>query len=122
MGDDLGLHHPENPKASTLSGQLQTMSEHHFPAPAQLILHRVPRLVVGGHSHSLRLTGLDKSLPLTCQQQSMLNYKKRVYSAHMKGTPQIFSLGDKGGCATGPYRIPTVLGHTTKTWSHNSST
>ena len=26
-------------------------------------------------------------------------------------------MGDKGGCATGPYRTPTTLGHTTKTES-----
>ena len=28
----------------------------------------------------------------------------------MKGAPQISSLGDRGGCAIGPYRIPTILG------------
>ena len=28
----------------------------------------------------------------------------------MKGTPCIPSLGDRGGCAIGPYRIPTILG------------
>ena len=27
-------------------------------------------------------------------------------------------MSDRGGCATEPYRIPTTLGHTTKTWSH----
>ena len=26
-------------------------------------------------------------------------------------------MGDRGGCATGPYRTPTTLGHTTKTES-----
>ena len=35
----------------------------------------------------------------------------------MKGIPQIPSLGDRGGCATGSYRTPTTLGHTTKTQS-----
>ena len=98
------------------------MLEHYLPAPTQLILHRVPRLVVSGHSHSLRLTGLDKSLPLTCQQQSMLNNKERVYSAHMKGTPQVPSLNDSRDCATRTYRTPATLGHTTKTGSHTSST
>ena len=32
------------------------------------------------------------------------------------------SLGDKAGCATGPYRTPTALGHSTKTGSYRSST
>ena len=49
---------------------------------------------VGGHSQSLQLTGLGKSLPLTCQQQPRLNYK-RVYSAHKKGTPGVPSLCDR---------------------------
>ena len=26
----------------------------------------------------------------------------------MKGTPQVPRLGDRGGCATGPYRIPYI--------------
>ena len=85
-GADLGLYHPGNPRASAPSGQLQTMSEHHHPAPAQLIL-RWQRLVVSGHSQSLQLTGLGKSLPLTGQQQSRLNYTRRVYSSNKKGTP-----------------------------------
>ena len=40
----------------------------------------------------------------------------------MKGILQVPRLGDRGGCATGPYRTPTTLGHTTKTGSHSSST
>ena len=82
------------------------------------------RLVVSGHRQSLQLIGLGKPLPLICQQQPRLNYKGRVYSAHTKGAPRVHSLGDRGGCATGPYRTPTTLGHTTKTsktWSHSSS-
>ena len=105
VGADLGLHHPGNPRV-----------------PAQLILYRMWRLVVSSHSQSLEFTGLGKSFPLTCQQQSRLNYKKRVYSVHMKGTPRVPSLGHRGGCATGPSRTPTILGHTTKTQSHSSST
>ena len=89
VGADLGFHHPGNPRACAPSGQLQTISEHHHPAPAQLIFHRGQRLVVSGHSQSLKLTGLYKSLPLTCQQQSRLNYERTVvYSAHTKGTPE----------------------------------
>ena len=42
-------------------------------------------MVVSGHSQSLQLTGLDKFLPLICQQQPRLNYKRRVYSAHTEG-------------------------------------
>ena len=86
-GADLGLHHTGNLRASTPSGQLQTMSEHHHPALAKLILFGGQRLVVSGHSQSLKLTGLSKCPPLTCQQQSRLNYKRRVYLAHIKGAP-----------------------------------
>ena len=71
-------------------------------------------MVVSGHSQSLQLTGLGKSLPFICQQQPRLNYKRKVYSAHMEGVPQVYSLGDRGGCTTGPYRTPTTLGHATK--------
>ena len=84
---DLSLHHPGNPKASTPSAQLQTTMEYHHPTPTQLILHGGWRLVVSGHSQSLQLTGLGKSLPLICQEQLRLKYKRRVYSAHREGTP-----------------------------------
>ena len=83
---DLGLYHLGNPRASGPNGQLQTTSEHHHPAPAHLILHGGQKLVVSGHSQSLQLTGLGKSLPLICQQQPRSNYKRRMYSAHTKGT------------------------------------
>ena len=87
LGADLGLHHLGNTRASTPSGQLQAMSEDHCPAPAPLILHGGQSLVVSGHSQSLHLTGLGKSLHLSGTQQSRINYKRRVYSAHRKGTP-----------------------------------
>ena len=48
------------------------------------------------------------------KKQPRLHYKRRMYSAHMKGAPRVPSLGDRGGCATGPCRTPTALGHTTK--------
>ena len=70
------------------------MSKYHHPAPAQLILHGGQRLVVSGHSQSLQLNGLGKSLTLTYQQQSRLSYKRGVYSANMMGIPQISSLVD----------------------------
>ena len=35
---------------------------------------------------------------MTCQQQSRFNYKRRVYSAHRKGTPQGPRLGYGGLC------------------------
>ena len=85
QGADLGLHHLGNHRASTPCGQLQTTLEHHHSAPAQLILHSGQRLVVSDHSQSLQLTGLCKSLPLTCQKQPRLNYKTRECSAHMEG-------------------------------------
>ena len=115
VGADLDLHHAGNPMARAPSGQLQTMLEHQHPAPAQLILHGKQRLVVSGHSQYLQLTGLGKSLPLICQKQPKLNYKRRVYSAHMKGAPPVPSLGNRGSYDTGPYRTPTTLSHTAKT-------
>ena len=42
--------------------------------------------MISGHSQSLQLTGLGKHFALSSQQQSRLNYKTRVYSAHTKGT------------------------------------
>ena len=100
VGADLGLHHLGNARASVPSGQLQTTLEHHHPAPVQLILHGRQRLVVSGHSQSLQLTGLTISFPLICQKQPRLIYVRRVYSAHMKGAPQVPSLDDRGDCAT----------------------
>ena len=73
----------QNPRFCTPSRQLQTSLEFHQPAPAQLILHGGQRVVHSGHSQSLQLTALGKPLPLTCQQQSRLNYKRRLYIAHM---------------------------------------
>ena len=122
VGADLGLHHLGSPRACVWSEQLQTTSEHQHPAPAQLIHHGGWSLGVNGHSQSLQLTGQAKSLPLACQQKPSLNFKRKVYSAHTKGTIQVSSLSERGGCATGPYRTPTTLGHTTKTESHRSST
>ena len=92
VGADPGLYHLGNSRACTPSGQLLTMSEHHHPAPARLILYRGWRFVASGHSQSLQLTGLGKSLPLTCQQQSKLNYKRRVFSAQMEDTPRVPNL------------------------------
>ena len=68
----LGLHHLGKARACVPSGQLQTTLEHHHPAPAQLMLPRGQKLVVSSQSQSLQLTGLGKSLPLTCQQQEGL--------------------------------------------------
>ena len=80
VGADLALKHPGNPRACAPIGWLWTTWEQHHPAPVQLILHRGWRVVVSDHSQSLQLTGLGTSLPLTCQQRSRLNYKRRVYS------------------------------------------
>ena len=78
VGVELGLYHPGNPRAFAPSGQLQTTSNDPHPAPAQLILNGGQRVLVSGHSQSLQLTDLDKSLPLACQQQSELNYMRCV--------------------------------------------
>ena len=37
----------------------------------------------------MRHIGLGKSLPLICEKQPRLNYKRRVYSAYMKGAPRV---------------------------------
>ena len=87
VGAELGLYHLGKPRACIPSGQIQTMSEHHYPAPTQLILHRGWKFVVSAYSQSLQLTGLGKSLPMICQQQPRLNYKRKVYSVHMEGAP-----------------------------------
>ena len=121
VGADPGLHYLGNLRDCAPSGQLQTTVEYHHPALAQLILHGGQSLVVSGHSQFLQLTGLGKFLPLICQQQPSLNYKRRVYSTHMKGAPQVPRFGHRRGCATGLYRTPTTLGHVTKTGSHSSS-
>ena len=41
--------------------------------------------MVSGHSQSLQLNGMGKSLLLIYQQQPRLNYKRRVYSVHTEG-------------------------------------
>ena len=66
-------------------------------------------MVVSGHSQSLQLTGLGKSFPLICEQQSKLNYKRRLYSVYKQGAPGVPSLDDRGGYATPLYRLPTML-------------
>ena len=53
-------------------------------------------------------------------KQPSPNYKRRVYSDHMEGTSCVRSLSDRGGCATGPYKTPTVLNHAAKTGSHRA--
>ncbi|KAF6104320.1 hypothetical protein HJG60_011292 [Phyllostomus discolor] len=80
------------------------------------------RAEVSGQQPVLAADWLRYLSPIDYQEQSRLNYKRRVYSAHTKGTSQVLSLGDRRGCATGVYRTPTTLGHTTKTGSHSSST
>ena len=106
----------------------QWTATHHVEAlpPCPCTADPPQRVEVGvsGHSQSLQLTGLGKYLPLTCQQHQRTTTRRgrRVYSAHMKGTSRVSSLGDRGSCATGPCRTPTTLGYTTKTWNHSSST
>ena len=51
--DDPDLYQLENPRAYAPSGRLQTTSEQHHPAPAQLTLHGGQRFVVSGHRQSL---------------------------------------------------------------------
>ena len=72
-----------------------TATDHVRTQPPCPCMANLPwRVEVGGqcHSQSLQLTGLGKSLPLTCQQQSKLNYKRRVHPTHMKEPFQVPSL------------------------------
>ena len=74
--------------------------------------------MVSGHSQSLQLTGLGKPLPLICQQQPRLNYKRSMYSVHMKGAPRAPSLWMIGEAVPlDPIGHLTTLGHTTKSQS-----
>ena len=84
--NDLGLPHLGNPRASAPSGKLQTMSEHHNPALGQLILHGGQRLAVSGHSQSLQVTGLSKSLPLILAA-TKAQLQEEGIPTHTKGTP-----------------------------------
>ena len=72
-----------------------TATDHVRTQPPCPCMANLPwRVEVGGQCHSqyLKLTGLGKSLPLTCQQQSKLNYKRRVHPTHMKEPFQVPSL------------------------------
>ena len=89
VGADLGLHHPGNPRAYTPSGQLQNTLESEHPTPAQLTLHGGQRFVVSGHSQSLHLTGLGKSLPTAIKA---LLQEEGVPSPH-KGSTSSTQLG-----------------------------
>ena len=60
--------------------------------------------MVSGHSQSLQLTALCKSLSLIFQKQPRINYQRRVYSAHGKGVPRVCGLVERGGYAMGVYR------------------
>ena len=42
-----------------------------------------------------------------CQQQSRLNYKSRVYTAHTGGAPGVARYNEWGSCVIEPYRTPT---------------
>ena len=57
-----------------------------------------------------------------CEEQSSFNYNRRMYTAHTGGAPWVPSLSNRGGCATGTYRAPTILGHSTKLGRCSSST
>ena len=72
-----------------------TATDHIRAPPSCLCTADLPwrvEVVVRGHSQSLQLTGLGKSLSLTCQQQPRPSYKRRVYSDHMKGAAGVPSL------------------------------
>ena len=120
VGNDLGLHHPGKPRACTLSGQLQTTSEHHHPAPAQLIFHKGWRLVVNGDSWSLPLTTWvnPSHWPANTNQGSTTRGRCTQPTQGVHPEYPAWVIGE----AVGPYRTPTTLGHATKTGTHSSST
>ena len=105
---DLGLYHLGNPKARTPSGQVQIMLENHHPAPAQLILHS------GQWSQpTLAADWPGKIPPIDLTTATKAHLQEEGVLSPQKGAPQVPSLGDRGGCAIGPYKTPT-LGHATK--------
>ena len=62
---------------------------------------------------------------LGCANSNQGSTTQRVYTAYRVGTPWVPSLGNRGGCATGPHRIPTTLSysiHPIKPGKHSSST
>ena len=85
----------EKPRTCAPSGQLQTVLEHH---PTTSTNHGVRWLLARGHSQFYQLSGLGKSLPLTCWQQARLTYKRRECSAHTKGATRVHSLGNGEAC------------------------
>ena len=105
---------------------MQCTATNHVGAPTSCLctVDLTKKEDVGGQwsKPDLAVDWLGKIPPIDLPQQLRLNYKRRVYSAHMKGAPQVHSLGDRGGCVIGPYRTPTILGYATKTGSHSSST
>ena len=121
-------HCPTTSTSDTIRGQTQQVPERRWSnsysvgwAPAQPILH-------GGHWSQPVLAAVrsrDKLFPLMCQQQSRLNYNRRVYKP-LQGVggmcPSSAQPGWLGGCATGPYRTPSTLGHTSKPGRCSSST
>ena len=89
-------------KPQALNTQWTATDHSGAPPPCPCTANPQRRVVVSGHRQSLLLTGLDKSLPLICQQPPRLNYKRRVHSAPTEGTPQAPSLGDGEAVPLGP--------------------
>ena len=119
VGDDIGLYYL---KPQSLSTQWTATDHGGAPPPCPCTADPLQRAEVGGHSQSLKLTGLRKSLPLTCQQQSGSTTTGGCTQSIQREHLKCAGLDDREGCATGPYKIPAILGHTTKTGSHSSST
>ena len=81
-------------------------------------LHGSSHTVDGVEPHSKLAQG---SIPCTNRPTAITQLQQE--DAHTpKDIPGAPSLGDQGDCTTGLYRPPTLLGHTTKTENHSSST
>ena len=94
------------------------------PVPWSGPLHNWSSMVVGGWwsvvtaspCSWLACVNPSHDLPIVIKVQL-----PEVYTTHMVGTPWVSTLGDRGGCAAGPDRTPTTLGHSTEPGSCSSS-
>ena len=69
--------------------------------------------MISGHSQSLQLIGLGVN-PTDVPTAIKAQLQEEGVHNSMGVATQVPSLDDRGGCATGCYRTPTTLGHSTK--------
>lgn len=135
------LHLPGNPKARAPSGQLLIILDYNPPtylsdssrgtlgghqSPTKQVLLYTVNSCIGATLLSLQLIFADswpggQSLPVS---QTAIKAQLQRDSSHRshRDIPGAPSSGNWEGPATGPYRIPTLQDHSTKSGRHSSST